>query len=142
MSATTNKVRVFSVMVRRDAQTITPVTVPEYEIAVLQTIFGEESILNADSKLIKEAGLGEPVGELPLGEDEHVRLARKYGAGEDGKTFVEKVFGTKAGKGLDRAVAECVVKEAAEGEEDEAPAAPKKTGKKKPELDQSDDAAQ
>jgi hypothetical protein len=92
----------YTLLIRRDAHTSTPATVPAYEVPILQTIFGEESVLNADGKLIKD-GLGEPVGTFAPGEDEYERLSRRY-QGNDKGPFIEQVYGLKATGKLDDAI--------------------------------------
>jgi hypothetical protein len=91
---------IYLINVRRDAHTTTPVTVPEYEVALLQTLFGEENVHNADGKRIDENGLGAPAGEWAESDDEFERLANKYGA-----EMIESVYGKKASKGLESAIA-------------------------------------
>jgi hypothetical protein len=98
---------IYHVQVRRDPHTTTPTHVPEHEIAVLQTIFGEENIQNLHGKPIggdEGAGLPEPIGELRNGEDEFSRLSAKYGADDKGNLWVQQVFGTKASRGLENAI--------------------------------------
>jgi hypothetical protein len=100
------KLSVYSVVVRRDASTSTPVEVPEHEIAILQTIFGEEHVHNLRHQSIADAGLTDDdiVGELEFGDGEFDRLAAKYGGNDEG-LIVEQVFGKKATKGLETAMA-------------------------------------
>ncbi|MBK5570104.1 hypothetical protein [Ensifer sp. SSB1] len=100
------KLSIFSVVVRRDASTSTPVEVPEHEIAMLQTIFGEEHVHNTRHQSIADAGLtdDDAVGEGEFGEGEFDRLAAKYGGNDEG-LLVEQVFGKKATKGLEAAMA-------------------------------------
>ena len=50
----------YEIRIRRDAHTVTPVTVPEYELPLLQEIFGAENVHNADRKRVDEAGCGTP----------------------------------------------------------------------------------
>lgn len=90
--------------IRRDANTITPVTVRPHEVAILQTIHGEENVQNIDGQVLDLKAL-EPVdiaGEVPASDDEFNRLASKYGGGEGG-LLVEQVYGKKAAGGLDAA---------------------------------------
>lgn len=108
---------VYTVLVRKDASTILPVQVPEYEIPLLEVLYGEENLLNADLKLGGEYGYGEAVGQIDPSEDEHGRLEAKYGGNEQG-AIVEQVYGKKSLKAL----AKLIAKEADE------PA--KKSGKK------------
>lgn len=110
----------YQVQIRRDAHTYTPVSVPQYEIPILQNIFGIENVHNAEGKLIEEKGLGNPVGEYQPTEDEYARLCSKYG-GER----IEKVFGVQATGALQKAI-----KEAGK---------PSKKGVKAPKDDQEDD---
>lgn len=99
------QLQIYSVMVRRDAHTTTPVEVPEHEITILQTIFGEEHVHNMRHQTIADAGLADTdvVGEAEFGEGEFDRLAAKYGGNEEG-LIVEQVFGKKATKGLETAL--------------------------------------
>ena len=86
-------VALYSIMVRRDAHTTTPVTVPEYELPLLQEIFGVENVHNADGKRVDERGLGPAVGQFSPSGDEYERFCAKYGI-----ELVEQVFGkSKAG---------------------------------------------
>lgn len=74
-----------SVTIRRDAQTITPVTVPEHELNVLRSAHGKENIV-----------VGEAVGTVELNPDaEFERLSSKYGQGK-----IVKVYGDEEGVGL------------------------------------------
>lgn len=99
------KIKVFHATIRRDAHTITPITVPEHEIAILQTIFGEESVHNQQGRTIAENKLTEAdvAGEVDLSEGEFDRLAAKYGGNDEG-LFVEQVYGKRATGGLDKAI--------------------------------------
>ncbi|WP_198317977.1 hypothetical protein [Achromobacter denitrificans] len=90
--------------IRRDANTITPVTVRPHEVAILQTIHGEENVQSVDGQVLDLKAL-EPVdvaGEVPASEDEFNRLASKYGGNEDG-LLVEQVYGKRAAGNLDAA---------------------------------------
>ena len=78
----------YEIRIRRDAHTVTPVTVPEYELPLLQEIFGAENVHNADRKRVDEAGCGTPVGSFRASEDEYERFCAKYGI-----ELVEQVFG-------------------------------------------------
>lgn len=60
----------YEIRIRRDAHTVTPITVPEYELPLLQEIFGIENVHNADKKRVDEAGL---------------RLARRVFQGKRGR---------------------------------------------------------
>lgn len=99
------KIQLFHATIRRDAHTITPVTVPEHEIAILQTIFGEESVHNSQGRTVADNKLTEAdvAGEVELSESEFDRLAAKYGGNADG-LFVEQVYGKRATRGLDKAM--------------------------------------
>lgn len=79
---------IYHATIRRDAQTITPVTVPAYELAVLKDVFGDENVVT-----------GGVAGQWRESEDEFDRLSRKYG-----QAAVEKVYGTKASGGLENAI--------------------------------------
>lgn len=90
--------------IRRDANTITPVTVRPHEVAILQTIHGEENVQSVDGQVLDLKAL-EPVdvaGEVPASEDEFNRLASKYGGNEEG-LIVEQVYGKRAAGNLDAA---------------------------------------
>lgn len=91
--------------IRRDAHTITPVTVFPHEIAILQTIFGQENIQNKDGKLLDLKSLTEAdiAGQVQVSDNEFERLTAKYGANEDG-VLVEQVYGKKASGNLEAAV--------------------------------------
>jgi hypothetical protein len=99
-------VPIYSVLVRRDAHTTTPVTIPVYEVPILQIIFGEENIQNAIGRpLVGDVQLTEAdaVGTYEPPNDEFERLARKYG-GDEGGLYVEQAHGKKAAKGLAAAI--------------------------------------
>lgn len=104
----------YHVIIRRDAQTITPVTVPEHEIALLQSIHGEENVQNGDGKPIVNHPLTDAdlAGECKDSEDEFGRLATKYGDDDKGELIVEQVYGKRAIKGLERAMQECAKRQA------------------------------
>ena len=93
--------KLFPVKIRRDAHTTTPVDIPEHEVPIVQEIFGEENVQTADGLSIAEYGLGESSGEAPDQEDEFGRLSAKYGT-----EAVEAVYGKKASKGLETAMAQ------------------------------------
>jgi len=99
--------KLYSVKIRRDAHTTTPVNVPEHEVPILQEIFGEENVQTPAGMTVLEQGLGEPVGEVADQEDEFARLSAKYGA-----SAVEEVYGKKASRGLETAMKEIAAKEA------------------------------
>ena len=90
-------VPLIQVTIRRDANTITPVTVPPYEMTILRNMFGKENVTE-----------GEVVGEIevnPAGE--HERLSAKYGfekvakvyGDDDGERLSEQVEKAASGKG-------------------------------------------
>ena len=81
-------VPIYTVLVRRDAHTTTPATIPEYELPILQEIFGVENVHNAEGKRIDEQGIGSPVGQYEPSGDEYERFCAKYGV-----ELVEGVFG-------------------------------------------------
>lgn len=101
-----NKINVelHSVTVRRDAQTITPITVPDYEIAVLRNLFGKENITVGDVLRTIEI---EPEGE-------YERLCAKYGF-----EIIAKIFGEDDGLRLTELVlkSEVAIPEVAAQEE-------------------------
>lgn len=122
---------VIHVTIRRDAHTITPATVFPHEVAILQTIFGQESIQNKDGKLLDLKALTEAdiAGEVALSESEFERLTAKYGGNEDGP-LVEQVYGKQASGNLEAAVerlAESLAKKVAKA--GQAPAASAGDGK-------------
>lgn len=83
------------VMVRRDANTITPVTVPPYELTMLRQMFGKENV-NGDAV----------VGSLEVESDgEFDRLSAKYGPQK-----VQKVYGDDGGERLAEMVEKAAVK--------------------------------
>lgn len=108
-----NILKLYGIQVRRDAHTITPLTVPEHEVAVLQSVFGEENVQNLRGLPIEQSPLdaADVVGEREF-NDEFERLASKYGSDEKGELVVETVFGKKAGRGLDRSMGAAAAKEA------------------------------
>ncbi|CAL62412.1 Hypothetical protein HEAR2279 [Herminiimonas arsenicoxydans] len=92
--------KLFAFKIRRDAHTTTPVDIPEHELPIVQELFGEENVQTADGRSVEEFGIGEPSGEVPDPEDEFSRLSAKYGS-----EAVEEVYGKKASKGLETAMA-------------------------------------
>jgi hypothetical protein len=107
-------VPLLSVTVRRDANTITPVTVPPHELTILRSIFGKENVQE-----------GERVGEVELvSSEEHGRLSAKYGAQR-----VAKIYGDDEGERLTELVEKAAVK------------AQKATADKAPKGDKSSDKA-
>lgn len=89
----------YTLHVRRDAHTLTPVFVPEYEIAILQALFGVENVLNSGNARADENGNGAIAGEFKAGEDEYTRLVIKYG-----EELVEQVYGKRLTRALDNAI--------------------------------------
>lgn len=89
----------YTIHVRRDAHTLTPVFVPEYEITLLQALFGSENVLNASNTRADENGIGDIAGEFKAGEDEYARLAIKYG-----EELIEQVYGKRLTRTLDTAI--------------------------------------
>lgn len=78
-------VPLIQVTIRRDANTITPVTVPPYEMTILRNMFGKENVTE-----------GDVVGEIEVNATgEHERLAAKYGFEK-----VAKVYGDDDGERL------------------------------------------
>jgi hypothetical protein len=98
-------VPLLSVTVRRDANTITPVTVPPHEMTILRSIFGKENVQEV-----------EQVGTVELtGSEEHARLSAKYGAQR-----VAKIYGDDDGERLAELVEKNAVK-ATKPAKDKAP---------------------
>lgn len=90
-------VPLIEVTIRRDAQTITPVTIPPHEQTILRAIFGKENVVE-----------GEQVGEVELDPaEEHSRLSAKYGAQR-----VAKIYGEDGGERLAEMVSRSNVKPA------------------------------
>lgn len=87
-------VELHSVTVRRDAQTITPVTVPEYEIPVLKNLFGKENI--TVNEVLRTIEI-EPEGE-------YERLCAKFGF-----ELIAKIFGEDDGLRLTELVEKSAV---------------------------------
>ncbi len=108
-------VPLLEVTIRRDANTITPVTVPPHELTLLRQMFGKENVTE-----------GEQVGTVevdPAGE--HERLSAKYGSAK-----IAKVYGDDDGERL----AELVEKAATK-----APKAAKPAKAKKADADEQAD---
>lgn len=81
--------------IRRDANTITPVTVAPYELTILRNMFGKENVTE-----------GESAGTIDVdASGEFERLQAKYGAGK-----VVKVYGDDDGERLSELVAKAAVK--------------------------------
>jgi hypothetical protein len=88
-------VPLIQVTIRRDANTITPVTVPPYELTILRNMFGKENVTE-----------GEQVGTYEVeANGEHERLSAKYGQGK-----VIKVYGDDDGERLSELVEKAAVK--------------------------------
>lgn len=97
MSKTT--VPLLSVTIRRDANTITPVTVPPHELILLRQMFGKENVQE-----------GEQVATAEIDADtEHERLSAKYGHEK-----VAKVYGDDDGARLAELVEKVAIKDEAE----------------------------
>ncbi len=91
----------YQILIRRDANTITPVTVPEYEVPLLQELFGTENVHNSERIRVDEVGPGSPIGSIKASDDEYERCSAKYGV-----ELVEQVFGKKSSQTLQKAVIE------------------------------------
>jgi hypothetical protein len=104
MSKTTVNVPLVHVTIRRDANTITPVTVPPYELTMLRQMFGKENVTEGD-----EAGVIEVDSAT-----EHERLSAMYGAAK-----VSKVYGDDEGERLAELVDKHAVKVKAATKTDE-----------------------
>ena len=100
----------YEILIRRDAHTITPVTVPDYEVPLIQELFGTENVQNADKVRADEAGIGSPIGSFKASDDEYVRFCVKYGV-----ELVEMVYGKKGSKALEKAMGETKAKPSAKG---------------------------
>lgn len=99
MSNTNVNIPLISVTIRRDANTITPVTVPPYEMTVLRKLFGKENVTEGDE-----------VGVISIdAEGEFERLSAKYGP-----EVVTSVYGDDEGARLNELVEKTAVKEAKE----------------------------
>ncbi len=82
---TAYKVPLLNFSVRRDANTITPVSVPQHEATILRSIFGKENVIeHGDAGTVK----------LDAAE-EHARLCAKYG-----DPVVEGIYGQDGGERL------------------------------------------
>jgi hypothetical protein len=95
MSKTTVNVPLVHVTIRRDANTITPITVPPYELTMLRQMFGKENVTEGD-----DAGVIEVDSTT-----EYERLSAKYGAAK-----VSKVYGDDEGERLIELVEKHAVK--------------------------------
>ncbi len=88
-------VPLLTVTIRRDANTITPVTVPPHELTLLRQMFGKENVQE-----------GEAVGTVELDPaGEHERLSAKYGPQK-----VAKVYGDDDGERLAELVEKAATK--------------------------------
>lgn len=135
------KTPVYKISIRRDAHTITPVTVAAHEVAVLQTVFGAESVLNEDGRVadVKALLRTQPAGEVNLDPAaEFGRLAAKYGADGEG-LLVEQVYGKAASGGLEAAMERAAALRTKADPAD--PAAPKGGRQRRQTTEQSDPAA-
>ncbi len=92
-------VPLLKVTIRRDANTITPVTVPPYELTLLRQMFGKENVTEGDQAAVIEV----------YAATEYERLSAKYGAGK-----VSKVYGDDEGERLTELVEKSAVKVKAE----------------------------
>lgn len=95
-------VNLINATIRRDAVTITPVTVPDYEIPVLRNIFGKENITVGDVLHTIEVEA----------EGEYDRLSAKYGF-----EVISKIFGEDDGLRLTELVLKAEVEAKEEGKE-------------------------
>jgi hypothetical protein len=92
------------VTIRRDANTITTVDVPPYELSVIKQMFGKEHVTVMD---------GAQAGAVELDPDEEFkRLCSKYG-----KEKTTRVFGDDDGERLAEVVARAGVPKPAESAE-------------------------
>lgn len=89
------QVPLIEVTVRRDANTITPVTVAPYEMTMLRNMFGKENITEGDQVDVIEVDA----------EGEFERLAAKYGTEK-----VVKVYGDDDGERLAELVEKAATK--------------------------------
>ncbi len=88
-------VPLLTVTIRRDANTITPVTVPPHELTLLRQMFGKENVQE-----------GEAVGTVELDPSgEHERLSAKYGPQK-----IAKVYGDDDGERLAELVEKAATK--------------------------------
>lgn len=88
-------VPLIQVTVRRDANTITPVTVAPYELTILRNMFGKENITEGDQVDVIEVDA----------DGEFERLCAKYGAEK-----CVKVYGDDDGERLAELVEKAAVK--------------------------------
>lgn len=100
-----NRVPVYSVLVRKNAHTLTAVTVMLHEFKVLAFVFGVGNIYSAPGVPIQVDGqvkMPEPSGVAVISDDERKRLERMYGYEP-----VDKVYGNE----MDGKVGELIAKE-------------------------------
>lgn len=90
-------VPLLAVTIRRDAHTITPTTVPPYELTLLRQMFGKENVQEGEQV---DTRVVDPTGE-------HERLSAKYGADK-----IAKVYGDDEGERLAELVEKSAVKAA------------------------------
>lgn len=89
-------VPLIAVTIRRDANTITPITVPPYETIVLRSLFGKENVTG-----------DEVVGQIEVeAESEYERIGAKYGS-----EIAAKVYGDDEGARLTELVEKSAIKE-------------------------------
>jgi hypothetical protein len=89
------QVPLLNVTIRRDANTITPVTVPPYELTMLRQMFGKENVTEGEQASVIEVE----------STTEYERLSAKYGQAK-----VAKVFGDDEGERLTELVEKAAVK--------------------------------
>lgn len=89
------QVPLMHVTIRRDANTITPVTVPPYELTMLRQMFGKENVTEGEQASVIEVE----------STNEYERLSAKYGQAK-----VAKVFGDDEGERLTELVEKNAVK--------------------------------
>lgn len=89
------QVPLMHVTIRRDANTITPVTVPPYELTMLRQMFGKENVTEGEQASVIEVE----------STNEYERLSAKYGQAK-----VAKVFGDDEGERLTELVEKAAVK--------------------------------
>jgi len=110
-------ISIVSARIRRDAHTITPVTVLAHELPILYEIYGKENVT-----------FDETVDDArPVDADgEYQRLANKYGL-----TIVEEVYGRESSGRLADALDRVVAKGSGEsGEDDDAAPVVKRRGRR------------
>ena len=102
----------YEILIRRDAHTITPITIPDYELPIVQELFGIENVQNADRVRADEGGIGSPVGSFKASDDEYERFCVKYGV-----ELVETIYGKKGSGALEKAMGETKAKTSAKGKQ-------------------------